>query len=335
MSLILVTGGGGFLGLAIVKQLVQAGHAVRTYSRRAYPELARLGVDARRGDLADPAAIAAATAGVDAVIHTAAKAGVAGPLAEYWRANVDGTQHVIDACRRHGVGRLVYTSSPSVVFGGADQEGLGGDAPYPRRFLAHYPRTKAEAERRVLAANGPSLATVSLRPHLIWGPGDRHLIPRLVARAKAKRLRLVAGGKKLVDSVYIDNAADAHLLALARLEIGSPIAGRAYFITNEEPWPLAELVGGILAAAGAPPARRPLPGWAAYAAGWALEGAHAALRPLGLGREPPLTRFVARQLATAHWYDAEPARRELGYRPRVSTREGLARLATHFAAGEP
>lgn len=325
---VLVTGGGGFLGGAIVRRLVARGDAVRTLQRGEYPALAALGVECVRGDLSDAALVQAAVRGCDAVIHTAAKAGVWGPFEDYYRANVVGTRNVLAACRAVGVKRLVYTSSPSVVFDGRDEAGIDETAPYPARYLAHYPRTKAEAERAVLAANGPELATVALRPHLIWGPGDPHLLPRLVARAQSGKLRLVARDDNLVDSTYVDNAALAHVLALDALSRADvphrpACAGRAYFISNGEPLAMAELVNKLLAAKGVPPVTRTISPGLAYAAGAMLEMLYKLLRRRD---EPPITRFVAQQLSTSHWFDLTAARRDLGYEAEVSLAEGLARL---------
>ncbi len=321
---VLVTGGGGFLGRAIVRRLVERAVPVRTFSRGEYPELAALGAEQVRGDLGDPDAVAAAVEGCDLVFHVAALPGIWGPYEPYYRTNVIGTENVLAACRRHGVRRLVYTSSPSAVFNGRDMEGVDESVPYPEHYEAHYPRTKAMAEQAVLRANGPDLATVALRPHLIWGPGDNHLIPRLLARARAGRLRQIGTRPRMVDAVYIDNAADAHLLAADRLAPGSAVAGRAYFISQGEPLPLWDLVNRILAAAGLPPVTRSVPYGMALAAGGLLEAVYRLLRLRG---EPPMTRFLARELATAHWFDLTAARRDLGYRPAVTTAEGLRRLA--------
>ena len=320
----LVTGGGGFLGGAIVRRLADRGDRVRSLSRGRYPALDALGVEQIQGDVADAAAVGAAVAGCDIVFHVAAKAGVWGPYAEYHRANVVGTHNVLSACRKQGVRRLVYTSSPSVIFDGRDMEGVDESVPYPKRYDAAYPKTKAEAERLVLAANGAELATVALRPHLIWGPGDNHLMPRILERGRAGRLRRIGRANKRIDATYIDNAADAHLLAADRLSPGSPVAGRGYFISNGEPIPLWDLVNRILAADGVAPVTRTIPVWLAYTAAWLLETAYAALRRRD---EPPLTRFVVRELTTAHWFDLTAARRDLGYEPKVSMEEGLRRLA--------
>jgi 2-alkyl-3-oxoalkanoate reductase len=323
----LVTGGGGFLGSAIVRRLSARGDRVRSLSRNHYPALEALGVEQHRGDVADVSAVLTATEGCEGVFHVAAKAGLGGRFDDYYRPNVLGTQNVLVACRFHGVRRLVYTSSPSVVFDGRDMEGIDESAPYPDFFEAHYPHTKALAEQLVLQANGPELATVALRPHLIWGPGDNHLIPRLLARARAGRLRRIGRANKLIDSIYIDNAAEAHLLAADRLDPGSPVAGRAYFITQGEPVPLWDLVNRILRAAGLDPVTRSVPFRLAYAAGWFFEALYGLLR---LRSEPPMTRFLARELATAHWFKIDAARHDLGYEPKVTLDEGLRRLEEHF-----
>jgi nucleoside-diphosphate-sugar epimerase len=326
----LVTGGGGFLGGAIVRLLVERGDEARSFSRGDYPLLRELGVAQFRGDLADREAVIRAAEGCDVVFHVAARAGIWGSFAEYYRANVTGTENVIAACCRHGVGRLVFTGSPSVVFDGRDVEGGDESLPYPEHYHAHYPRTKAMAEQRVLAANSSQLATVSLRPHLIWGPGDNHLVPRIVARGKAGKLRRIGNRPCLVDTVYVDNAAHAHLLGADRLVHGGAVSGKAYFISNGEPLPLWEMVDRILAAAGLPPVTRSMPAGAALAAGIICEALWNILR---LSGEPPMTRFIAREMATAHWFDITAARRDLGYSPQISIDEGLKRLKDWLSRG--
>lgn len=319
----LVTGGGGFLGGAIVRRLRSRGDEVRSFSRGDYPELRALGVEVIRGDLAVPEAVASAAEGCDIVFHVAAKAGIWGPYEEYYRANVVGTQNVIAACRRHSIPRLVFTSSPSVVFNGRDMEGVDESAPYPEHFEAYYPQTKAQAERIVLNANDDKLATVALRPHLIYGPDDHHLVPRLVARGKAGALRRIGSKPQLVDCTYIDNAVHAHLLAGDRLRPGSAIAGKKYFISQGDPRPLWDLINMILEAAGVPPVTRHLSPGIAYAAGWFYETVYGLLRKPA---EPPMTRFLARELSTAHWFNISAARRDLGYEPLITTEEGIALL---------
>lgn len=323
----LITGGGGFLGGAVVRKLVGRGDAVRSFTRTRYPWLDDLGVEQALGDLSDPAAVAAAAGGCDVVFHVAAKAGVWGRYRDYHAVNVVGTGNVIAACLTAGVGRLVHTSTPSVTYSGP-VEGGNESLPYPKRFDAAYPETKAVAERAVLAANGPDLATVALRPHLIWGPGDPHLVPRVLARARAGKLKRVGTGPVTVDVTYVDNAADAHVLAADRLAPGSPPAGKAYFITNGEPVDLWAFLNRVLAGAGLPPVVRSVSPWKARLAGRALETVYRAFRLPG---EPAMTRFVASQLSTPHWFDISAARRDLGYEPRVSIDEGLKRLATTLA----
>lgn len=321
----LVTGGGGFLGGALVRRLLAGGHQVRSLARGEYPELAKAGAEVRRGDLADAAAVDAAVEGVDIVFHVGAKAGVWGPYEEYRSSNVVGTENVLAACRRHGVRKLVYTSSPSVVGGHGDLENADESTPIPARHAAHYPATKAVAEKAVLAADGPDLSTVALRPHLIWGPGDNHILPRLKAQAERGALRRISGRPCLVDATYIDNAVDAHLLAAERLAPGAACAGKAYFISNGEPTELWTLVAGMLEAVGAPPPTKSMSPRMAHVAGAVLEALYTVLPLKG---EPRMTRFMAEELTTHHWFDLTAAKRDLGYEPRISTKEGLRRLAS-------
>ena len=323
---VLVTGGAGFLGQALCRALQAQGHEVTSFQRSLSPALEAMGVRQVRGDLADAGAVHAALAGQDAVFHNAAKAGAWGSHESYFAANVTGTRNVLAAMRAHGIGRLVYTSTPSVTHSGrsAVEGGNEQNTPYGEHFKAPYPATKLIAEKEVLAANDASLATVALRPRLIWGPGDTQLLPRLVERAKAGRLRFVAGGHNRMDTTYIDNAVQAHLDAFAALAPGAACAGRAYFISNGEPREVRRIVNDLLAAAGQPPVDKTISYGVAYAAGAVLE---LAWRTLRLRGEPPMTRFVAEQLSTPHWYDISAAARDFGYVPRVAMDEGLARLA--------
>jgi nucleoside-diphosphate-sugar epimerase len=323
----LVTGGGGFLGGAIVRRLVERGWPVRTLQRGQYPRLDELGVEQVRGDIADPDTVSRAVAGTDIVFHVAAKVEPWGAYPPFHRTNVIGTENVLTAMRRHGVSRLVYTSTPSVVHSGGDLAGVDESAPYPEEFEAAYPQTKAIAEMAVLAANDDELSTVALRPRLIWGPEDTNLVPQLIARARAGQLRFVGDGSNLVDTAYIDNVVDAHILAADRLEPGAACAGRPYFISNGEPWPMKKIINGILAAAGLPPEERSVPLGVALVAGAVFENLYKIFPTEG---GPRMTRFVARNFATAHWFDISAARRELGYEPRVSIEEGLSRLQTWF-----
>lgn len=322
---ILVTGGGGFLGQALCRGLRARGHEVASFNRGRYDALDALGVTQVQGDLAQRDAVIAAARGCDAVLHNAAKAGAWGSHASYHEANVIGTQHVLDACRAHGIARLVYTSTPSVTHRATHpvENGRADEVPYGEHLKAPYAQTKKIAEQAVLAANDAQLATVALRPRLIWGPGDNQLLPRLVERSRAGRLMLVGNGENRIDTTYIDNAAQAHFDALEHLAPGAACAGRAYFISNGDARSLRETINALLAAAGAPAVTRSIPFGAAYAIGAACE---ALWHMLPLRGEPPMTRFLAEQLATTHWYDMEPARRDFGYVPPVSFENGLQRL---------
>jgi len=324
----LVTGAGGFLGKEIARQLRAQGTEVWTFQRGVYPELEALGCKNFRGDLTDMDALLPAVDGRDVVFHVAAKVGVWGRYSDFHAVNVVGTRHIVEACRRSATPRLVYTSSPSVVFDAGDQEGIDEAAPYPTKYLAHYPHTKAMAERLVLEANSEHLATMSLRPHLIWGPGDRHLVPRIVDRARRGRLRFVGSGMNKIDTTYIDNAVESHILGASHLSFGSPCAGRAYFISNGEPMPIAQWCNRILQAAQVDPVNRSMSFRLAYAVASVLEIVHALGRLPG---EPLLTRFLVKELATAHWFDISSAQRDFGYVPSVSIEEGMQRLERSLA----
>ena len=322
---ILVTGGGGFLGQALCRALVERGYQVSSFQRSFHPALQQIGVRQIGGDLADAAAVHAALAGHDAVFHNAAKAGAWGSYASYYDANVRGSEYVLAACRAHGIGKLVYTSTPSVTHSGRTPVEGGNEinTPYGHDFKAAYPATKTIAEKAVLAADDRQLATVALRPRLIWGPGDTQLLPRLVERARVGRLRLIDGGHNRMDTTYIDNVVHAHLQAFDHLQPGAACAGKAYFISNGEPRPVREIVNGLLQVADVAPVTASIPYAIAYAAGAVLE---TTWRLLPLKGEPPMTRFLAEQLSTPHWYDISAARRDFGYVPQVSIDEGLARL---------
>ncbi len=319
----LVTGGGGFLGGRIAQMLHARGDDVVALGRRTYPHLEDAGIHSIQADLRDGKAISSACKGKDVVFHAGALTGIWGTKRSFLETNVEGTRHVIDACRTHGVGRLVYTSSPSVVFGDEELSGVDESQPYPTRHLAHYPHSKALAERMVLAANDTSLATVALRPHLIWGPGDPHLIPRVVERARAGKLIQVGDGQNLVDICFIDNAAEAHLQAADALAPGEACAGRAYFVSQGEPVELWPWLNGILAGLGIPTVKRSISYSTACRIGAILEIVYGAFR---VRKEPRMTRFLAAQLAKSHYFDISAARTDFGYVPRVSTDAGVRRL---------
>jgi nucleoside-diphosphate-sugar epimerase len=326
---VLVTGGGGFLGSAICRRLLREGYQPVAFQRGAASHLDTPGIRIARGDICDQTALAEAAQGCGAVIHAAAKAGLWGAAAEYQRVNVDGTDTVIRVCRDLAIGALVFTSSPSIVHRGKDIEGGDESLPLADHFLAPYPATKARAESMVLAANGPRLRTNALRPHLIWGPGDPHILPRLAQRVRGGRL-LLPGANKRVDTIFVENAALAHLRALQELLAAGRSAGKPYFVSNDEPLPQGEIVGRLLAAAGIEARIQAVPAIAARFAGALCE---TTWRLFGLAAEPPVTRFSADQLCTAHWYDMSAAKRDLGYRPEVSISEGLSRINRQLTEG--
>ncbi len=318
---ILVTGGGGFLGKAIVKMLVQRGDDVSSLSRNFYPELAAIGVKQFQEDIADADAVENACKGMNVVFHVAAKAGISGRWNDYFKPNVIGTENIVKACLKNRVKYLVYTSSPSVVFDGKDMEGVDESMPYPAKYHAAYSETKAIAEKIVLNATSEQLKTVILRPHLIWGPEDNHLLPGIIARHK--RLKRVGDGKNLVDTIYIDNAAYAHILAGDKLKQEDTISGKIYFISQDEPVLLWKMIDDMLNAAGLPPVKGSISAKTAEGVGVVIEKIFNLLK---IEKEPPMTKFMAKELATSHWFDISRAKKELGYHPIVSTKEGLIML---------
>jgi nucleoside-diphosphate-sugar epimerase len=327
LSSTLVTGGTGFLGRHIVDRLLAQNRPVTILARRAAPDLAGRGVRFITASLDDAGALRDACAGIHTVFHVAAKVGVWGRYADFFRANVLGTRALLASARAHGVHTFVHTSTPSVVYNGRDLAGADESLPLTTRCPSPYALTKAAAEREVLAANSPGLRTVALRPHLIWGNDDPHLIPRVLAQARAGRLRIVGTGRNRVDMVHVENATDAHLLAEQNI---SRCAGRAYFITNNDPVVLWDWINNLLTALGEKPITRRIPLRAASALGACCE---AAWRVLPLRGEPPMTRFVAAELAKDHWFNTTASGRDLGYTPRISMAAGTAALIAHLRAG--
>lgn len=318
---VLVTGASGMLGRRTAEQLVAAGHQVRTFQRR--PAGIAEAEDIL-GSLTDTVALERAVDEADAVVHLAAKVSVSGPRSEYEEINIGGTRRLLTAAQQAGVRRFVHVSTPSVAHTGTALVGVGAGPAQPDLARGHYARTKAAAEHLALDADHPDFAVVAIRPHLVWGPGDTQLIARIVARARAGRLPLLDQGAALIDSVYVDNAADALVAALHRAEQAH---GQALVVTNGEPRPVGDLLAGICQAAGAPPPAWRVPAGLARLAGAVVE----AIWAVAPGQdEPPMTRFLAEQLATAHWFDQRHTRQVLGWRPAVSLDEGLARLGAHY-----
>ncbi|WP_299787962.1 2-alkyl-3-oxoalkanoate reductase [uncultured Shewanella sp.] len=325
-----VTGAGGFLGKAVCRRLIAAGIEVTGYARGTYPDLSAMGVDMVQGDIADADAVVDAMKGCDLVFHVASKAGVWGSKQSYFSPNVDGAANVINACKRLHIEYLVYTSTPSVTFAGVDEAGVNEAAPYAEKYLNYYGESKAIAEQMVLDANGSDLKTVALRPHLIWGPEDPHLVPRVIERARAGRLKLVGQEDKLVDTIYVGNAAYAHILAAQNLtDVNTSAAGKAYFLSNDEPITMAAMLNKILNCVDLPEVNKRVPANLAYAVGVLLETVYGLL---GKTQEPLMTRFVARQLSTSHYFDISAAKRDLGYSPLVSIDSGMEKLRAYLNA---
>lgn len=320
---VLVTGGGGFLGSHLACRLLEMGHRVSILGRHRYPDLPA-NIIQLQADLRDPKAVSEACREQDSVFHAGALPGIWGTKKDFFQTNVDGTRHVIEGCLKNGVRKLVFTSSPSVIYNQTDMENVDESAPYPSHFLSDYPKTKALAEQKVMAANGmQGLRTVALRPHLIWGPGDPHLIPRIIDRAKKGQLVRVGEGTNRVDIIYIDNAVEGHIRAWQALEPGSPVAGKCYFLSDGEPVVLWDWINQLLTSLGINPVTKSISYGTAKNLGWLLEGVY---RVFGLAGEPRMTRFLAGQLATSHYFDISRARRDFNYEVRVSPEEGMKRL---------
>ncbi len=323
---VLVTGGGGFVGRHVIDRLLDLGHAVTSLGRSPQPQLQAKGVNVLQADLADAPQVSAACQGMDAVFHIAAKAGVWGREQDFFNANVLGTRHILQACTEHKVPHLIHTSTPSVVFNGKPFTGQDESLPYGSNWLCHYARTKALAEQEVLAANASDgLATTALRPHLVWGVGDPHLLPRVIRRARQGRLRIVGDGTNQVDISHVQNVADAHIQAWDALRNGKA-AGKAYFLSQGEPVRLWDWLNDLLAQLNIQPVRKTISARKAYAAGTILESFWRLLRLPG---EPPMTRFVAVELSKSHYFNIEAARRDLGYESRVSTPQGVEEYVTN------
>ncbi len=331
--LALVTGGGGFLGSALTARLLRDGHDVRVFARGDYPALREAGAETVQGDLRDAEAIGAAAAGVDVLFHVAAKAGYFGDPAEYEATNVQGTRNVVSACRGQGVGRLVFTSTPSVVAHGGALEGVDESQPYPERHVADYPRTKAAAEALVMAADDPEvgLRTTSLRPRGIWGPGDTQLFPRLVQWTREGRLARLGKGDPLQDFAFVENVVDAHLLAAEKLAVAPDVVGgKAYFITDGAPIGCWTMVGKCLATAGLRGPEKVVPLGLARFLGALIETIWRVFR---IDSEPRLNRYKVTALTEPCHFDISAARRDLGYEPAVGLADGLVKLRNWVEEG--
>ncbi|MEI6231662.1 MAG: NAD-dependent epimerase/dehydratase family protein [Planctomycetota bacterium] len=328
----LVTGGGGFLGRKIVELLVSRGDRVRVIGRNRYPELEALGAECLQADIRSASDCSTACMGMDAVFHVAALAGIWGDPKLFHGINVLGTRNIIEGCKRRGVPKLIYTSSPSVVFDMKDECGIDEKTPYPETFYNIYSRTKAEAEMMVLGSSGrDGLFATALRPHLIWGPRDNHLLPRLIQRNQSGKLKIVGDGKNKVDLTFVDNAAVAHLLA-CDVMTGKRVAGEAYFISDGQPVVLWDWINDFFRRMRLPKVQRSVSTGTAYYVGACLEAAFWLIRRR---KEPPMTRFLAKTLSCSHYYSIHKARRDFGYKPVVSNEDGVKRTVEFFLANMP
>lgn len=328
---VFVTGATGFIGGKLAERLLADGRRVRVLTRRPLPELEERGAEIVFGDLHDKDALHHGCHAADTVFHVAGRVGVWGPAQDFFRVNVEGTRNILAACREAKVPRLVYTSSPSVVYSGSDLRNTDESAPLCTAAPCAYPVSKALAEREVLAANDQELATIALRPHLVWGPGDKNVVPRVLALARAGKMKIIGTGRNRVDLTHITNVVDAHLLAEGALvQPDRPAAGRAYFITNGEPVVLWDWINGLLRGLDLPELRQRVPLPIAYATGYMLESWWRLTRRAG---EPPMTRFAAKEMATDHWFDITAARRDLAYHPLMTMAEGTDELIAHYRKG--
>jgi nucleoside-diphosphate-sugar epimerase len=327
---ILVTGGGGFLGSYIVEELLSRNYEVFSFSRKAYPELTEKGVTCLTGSLDNYSDVENALTGVDAVIHTAALAGIWGKWEDFYNTNFIGSKNIVKACESLNITHLVYTSSPSVVFDGKSLTGEGEELPYAKKHWSHYPVTKAMAEKHVLDSNSKTLKTSALRPHLIWGPKDPHFIPRLVERAKTGKLKQIGDGENLVDVIYVENAAKAHVDLLETL-VNDPsrVEGKVYFIGQDKPVKLWEFVNGLIDSAGGKKVSKKIPLWLGYFAGFLMEFIFKTFRVFK--KEPLLTRFLVLQLAKSHYFSHKNAEKDFGYKAHVSSEEGFKKLKHYYS----
>lgn len=323
MIKVLVTGGGGFIGSAIVRLLLERGCEVLVVGRNRYRHIEDLGATCLVGDIADINFINQACSDIDTVFHTAAKAGIWGAWPDYRKTNIEGSKNVVDSCLTKGVRNLVYTSTPSVVFDRGDIENGDESLPYPTKYLCNYAKSKVIAEKYVLGANGPSLRTCAIRPHLVWGPGDPHLVPRLIEKGRAGALKIVGSGDNLVDITYIENVAHAHILAAESLEKSDVAAGQAYFIGQERPVNLWDWINTLYGDLDIPEISKRVPFRLAYIVGAIFESCYFMMK---IKTEPAMTRFLAGQLGRSHYFSHEKASRDIGYEPIISLEEGHERL---------
>lgn len=331
-STVLITGTSGFIGRHLVDAFADRGHTVVAVDIGGEPW--RDDVRWEKGDVRDAARLTALCEGVDTVVHNASIVHTRQNMESLvWDVNHGGTRNVLAACRSAGVARLVYMSSASVVYEGHDIVDGDERLPYTSVSQAPYADSKVAAEKDVLAQNGEGgVATCALRPHVVFGPHDQRLLPALLQRARAGKLKVGVGrDDKRSDFTYIDNLVDATVAAAERLAMGSPVAGQAYFITNGEPMAFFAFVDAVLVELGLPKTRGRIPFAVAYPIA-AIKEAWDTLKGGSLGNEGNFSRFTVRYLCTDHFFSIAKARRDLGYAPKVSVAEGIERTVAHLRA---
>ncbi|MBW2375523.1 MAG: NAD-dependent epimerase/dehydratase family protein [Deltaproteobacteria bacterium] len=335
MTVSLVTGGCGFVGAAIARALKDRGDEVIVLDLA--PECPIEGVDYRRVDITDKAAVTEACRGVDTIIHNASIVHTKQNKQDVvWAVNLGGTENMLEAARENGVPRFIYISSGSVVYEGKDIENGDESLPYSSVSQAPYADSKIAAEKLALADNGKGgMATCALRPHVVFGPGDNRFMPALLEKGRKGQLSIQVGrGIWLSDYTYVSNMTDAVLLAdeaLAKDGLNSIAAGQAYFITNGEPMPFWDFIRKVAARLGFPPIKYRAPKSLIYAIAAVKEGIDT-LKGGTLNAEDGMTRFAIRYMCTHHYFSIEKARRDLGYDPAVSIDEGIERTCQHLEA---
>ena len=331
---IFITGGGGFLGKEIIRMLkkqTDIGEII-SIGRSPQPELIKNGVKAISVDIRDKNKIIELTKGIDFIFHTAAIASMWGSYKKFYDTNVKGTENIIEACQINDIPNLIYTSSPSVVSSNKNIENGSENIPYPTKYFAHYAQSKAIAEEKVLNAGHSNLRTIALRPHLIWGPGDPHILPRLIQKAKQNKLIRIGDKTNKVDLTYITNAAFAHIKAAESLNTSSSISGKAYFISDDSPVILWDWIDDFLLQIGIEKIKKSISLKKAKLLGILFEAVY---RILQIHKEPPITRFVAMQLGLSHFFDISAAKNDFGYHPIVDYDVALKQTIEYFAQNQP
>ncbi len=326
---LLVTGATGFVGSSLSARLATDGATVHGMTRDPDSAPRIPGVRWVRGHLEDVASLRLATRQVDTVFHAGGMVGHFGWRPNYLRINVEGTRSLLTACRENGVGALIHTSTPSVIADGSDHFGVNEDHAYSRRFASPYPESKALSERLVLAAHGDTLRTIVVRPHMIWGPGRSQWVQGMLRRAARNALWQIGAGQNRIGMTYLDDCVAAHVAAWRALSADAGVGGVPYFVHGGEPIVFWDWVAALSRACGHSPIRGSVP------VGVAMAAAHACDAAVVLARGRlhfPISAYLIAELTTEHCSDITRARQGLGYAPRVSVAEGLARIAAAYRA---